>query len=110
MRQGGGSWCPFAETSADLWSTEPGTSEFAKQSALSTSLLAPLNATSRIRWVKRNADEDQQSMNAWIESLLTVEDMRRRCAAHDEWTSKHPEPVALAEAWADLNLEELARA
>ncbi|MBY0291278.1 MULTISPECIES: hypothetical protein [Mycobacteriaceae] len=49
-------------------------------------------------------------MNAWIESLLDVEDMRRRCAAHDQWASKHPEAVALAESWADQNLEELTRA
>lgn len=49
-------------------------------------------------------------MNAWIELLLDVEDMRRRCAAHDQWTSKHPEAVALAEAWADLNLDELVGA
>ena len=59
--------------------------------------------------VKRYADEDEQSMNAWIESLLDVEDMRRRCAIHGEWMSKHPEAVRFAETWADQNLEELPR-
>ena len=34
--------------------------------------------------VKRYADADQQSMNSWIEGLLDIEDMRRRCAAHDQ--------------------------
>jgi hypothetical protein len=58
--------------------------------------------------VKRYAEADQQSMNSWIEGLFHVEDMRRRCAAHDGWTVKHPEAVAVAEAWADRNLEELA--
>lgn len=48
-------------------------------------------------------------MDAWIESLLDVEDMRRRGAAHDRWTTKHPEAVAFAEAWADRNLRELTR-
>ncbi len=58
--------------------------------------------------VKRYADTDQQSMNSWIEGLLDVEDMRRRCAAHDRWMATHPEAVAFAEAWADRNLDELA--
>ena len=39
--------------------------------------------------VKRYADTDQQSMNSWIEGLLDVEDMRRRCAAHDRWMATH---------------------
>jgi hypothetical protein len=58
--------------------------------------------------VKRYADTDQQSMNSWIEGLLDVEDMRRRCAAHDRWMEAHPEAVSFAEAWADRNLDELA--
>jgi hypothetical protein len=29
--------------------------------------------------VKRYAEADQKSMNFWIEALLDVEDMRRRC-------------------------------
>jgi hypothetical protein len=59
--------------------------------------------------VKRYADSDRQSMNGWIEGLLEAEDMRRRCQAHDRWMSKHPDAVAFAEAWADQNLDELAR-
>jgi len=39
--------------------------------------------------VKRYADTDQQSMNSWIKGLLDVEDMRRRCAAHDRWMATH---------------------
>jgi hypothetical protein len=58
--------------------------------------------------VKHYAEADQQSMNSWIESLLDVEDMRRRCAAHDRFMSSHPAAVAFAEAWAERNLEELA--
>jgi hypothetical protein len=59
--------------------------------------------------VKRHADADQQSMNSWIEGLLDAEDMRRRCAAHGRWMAAHPEAVSFAEAWADHNLDELAR-
>lgn len=58
--------------------------------------------------VKRYADADQQSMNSWIEGLLDVEDMRRRCAAHDRWMVARPDAVEFAGAWADRNLEELA--
>lgn len=58
--------------------------------------------------VKRYAEADQESMNSWIEGLLDVEDMRRRCAAHDRWMATHPEAVGFAEAWADRNLVELA--
>ncbi len=59
--------------------------------------------------VKRYADADQQSMNSWIEGLLDVEDMRRRCAAHDGWMTAHPDAVAFAETWADRSLDELPR-
>jgi hypothetical protein len=59
--------------------------------------------------VKRYAADDNQSMNAWIEALLDVEDMRRRCAAHAEWMSEHPEAVSFSAAWADRNLDELTR-
>lgn len=59
--------------------------------------------------VKRHAEADRQSMNTWIEGLLDIEDMRRRCAAHDRWLSANPEAVAFAEGWADRNLEELAQ-
>ena len=58
--------------------------------------------------VKRYADADRQSMNSWIEGLLDVEDMRRRCAAHDRWMVAHPDAGAFTEAWADRNLGELA--
>lgn len=58
--------------------------------------------------VKRYAEADQQSMNSWIEDLLDVEDMRRRCVAHGRWMSARPDAVAFAEAWADRNLDELA--
>jgi hypothetical protein len=46
-------------------------------------------------------------MNAWIEGLLDVEDMRRRCTAHDRWMSAHPDAAAFAHAWADRNVAEL---
>ncbi|MPZ00661.1 MAG: hypothetical protein GEU97_22335 [Actinophytocola sp.] len=59
--------------------------------------------------VKRYAESDQQSMNSWIEGLLAAEEMRRRCQAHDRWLREHPDAVEFAEAWADQNLDELAR-
>ncbi|HZI96369.1 MAG TPA: hypothetical protein VFD41_02470 [Actinomycetales bacterium] len=59
--------------------------------------------------VKHYADADNRSMNSWIESLLDVEDMRRRCAAHDRWMSAHPEAVTFAEAWADRSLDDMAQ-
>ena len=58
--------------------------------------------------VKRYAEADKQSMNSWIEGLLDVEDMRRRCGAHERWMVAHPEAGAFAAAWADRNLDELA--
>lgn len=58
--------------------------------------------------VRRYAEADQQSMNSWIEGLLDVEDMRRRCAAHDRFMASHPDAVAFSEAWADRTLDELA--
>jgi hypothetical protein len=59
--------------------------------------------------VKRYAAADNRSMNAWIESVLDVEDMRRRCGAHARWMAEHPEAASFSEAWADRNLEELPR-
>jgi len=59
--------------------------------------------------VRRYADEDQQSMNSWIEGLLDIEDMRRRCVAHEKWMTDHPEAVSFTESWADRNLDELAK-
>jgi len=59
--------------------------------------------------VKRCAAADDPSMNSWIERVPYVEDMRRRCAAHGKWMSGHPEAVSISEAWADRNLDELAR-
>ena len=58
--------------------------------------------------VKRHADADQRSMNAWIEGVLDAEDMRRRCCQHGQWMADHPEAIAFSEAWADRNLDELA--
>jgi hypothetical protein len=58
--------------------------------------------------VRRYAEDDGQSMNAWIEGLLDIEDMHRRCAAHDAFLTRNPENARLAEAWADGNLDELA--
>lgn len=58
--------------------------------------------------VKRYADDDQTSMNSWIEGLLEVEDLRRRCAAHGAWMASHADAVAFSAAWADRNLDDLA--
>lgn len=57
--------------------------------------------------VKSYAEADQQSMNSWIENLLDIEDMRRRCAAHHQWMLTRPDAASFSEAWADRNLDEL---
>lgn len=49
--------------------------------------------------VTKYAEADRLSMNAFIEALLDVEDMRRRCSDHDLWLQQHPEAVAFSEAW-----------
>lgn len=59
--------------------------------------------------VRQYAEDDRRSMNAWIEALVDVEDMRRRCAAHGQWMLNNPEAVTFAETWADQNLESLPR-
>ena len=59
--------------------------------------------------VKQYAEADHKSMNSWIETLLDAEDMRRRCEAHDQWIREHPKVTAFSEAWADRNLDELAK-
>lgn len=58
---------------------------------------------------KQYAEADRQSMNAWIETLLDAEDMRRRCEAHDQWMREHPDVAAFSEAWADRNRDELTK-
>lgn len=58
--------------------------------------------------VKQHAGTDRQSMNGWIEAVVDAEDMRRRCAAHSQFMTDHPDAVAFAEDWADRNLDELA--
>ena len=58
--------------------------------------------------VRRYAENDATSMNAWVEALLDHEDMRRRCASHEQWLTEHPVHARVAEAWADGNLDELA--
>lgn len=59
--------------------------------------------------VKRHAETDKRSMNAWIEEVLDAEDMRRRCAAHHEFLANNPDVVAFAEDWADRNLRDLGQ-
>lgn len=59
--------------------------------------------------VKKYAEADQTSMNSWIEAVLDVEDMRRRCEAHGQWMRKNPEAVTFSEAWADRNLGALGQ-
>lgn len=59
--------------------------------------------------IKRYADDDHRSMNAWIETILDAEDTRRRCATHQQWMATNPDTAAFAEAWADQNFDELAQ-
>jgi hypothetical protein len=46
-------------------------------------------------------------MASWIEPPLDIEDMRRRCSAHNRWMTDHPEMVKFAESWADHSVEDL---
>jgi hypothetical protein len=59
--------------------------------------------------VKRHAEAEKRSMNAWIEEVLDAEDMRRRCAAHRRFLASNPDFVAFVEDWADRNLNDLAQ-
>jgi hypothetical protein len=40
---------------------------------------------------------------------VDLEDLKRRCAAHDQWMAVNPQAVAFSEAWAAGNYDELAR-
>jgi hypothetical protein len=59
--------------------------------------------------VRRHAEADKRSMNAWIEEALGTQDMRRRCAAHREFLANNPDVAGFAEDWADRNLDDLPR-
>lgn len=59
--------------------------------------------------VKRYAEHDQVSMNAWIEALLDLEDMRRRCESHNRKMAASPEAADFARSWADMATAEMAR-
>ena len=39
---------------------------------------------------------------------VDVEELKRRCAAHDQWMATHPPAVAASETWAARNCDELA--
>ncbi|WP_191496073.1 hypothetical protein [Mycobacterium simulans] len=58
--------------------------------------------------LKRYSGLDKLSMDSWSAGLLDINDMRRRCAEHDQWMRAHPEAAAFSEAWADRNLGMLA--
>jgi hypothetical protein len=60
--------------------------------------------------VKRYADAEQTSMNAWVEGVLSAEEMRRRCAAHGAWLRAKPEVAAAALAFGTANQTALAAA
>jgi hypothetical protein len=38
-------------------------------------------------------------MNASIENFVDIEEMPRRCVAHDEWMRAHPNAAAFSETW-----------
>jgi hypothetical protein len=40
---------------------------------------------------------------------VDLEDLKRRCAAHDQWMAVNPQTVAFSEEWAAGNCDELAR-
>jgi hypothetical protein len=59
--------------------------------------------------VRRHAETDKRSMNAWIEEVLDAEDMRRRCAAHRDFLANNPDVVGFAEDWAERNVSDLTQ-
>ncbi|WP_261565178.1 type II toxin-antitoxin system HicB family antitoxin [Frankia gtarii] len=58
--------------------------------------------------VRRHAEADHISMNAWIEGVLDGEDMRRRCAAHGAWIRANPAVAQAALAFGEANQQALA--
>ncbi|KJE23008.1 hypothetical protein FF36_02608 [Frankia torreyi] len=58
--------------------------------------------------VRRYAEADRTSMNAWIEGVLDAEDMRRRCAAHGAWLRADPAVAQAALAFGEANQQDLA--
>jgi hypothetical protein len=73
----------------------------------------------RIRTTRQAEDEavkhharpgrTSNSMNHWLEGLLDVGDLKRRCTAHDRWMQANPAAAAFSDEWADRNLEEPTR-
>jgi hypothetical protein len=57
--------------------------------------------------VKRYAEVERTSMNAWVESVLDAEDMRRRCAAHGAWMEANPAIAGAALAFGEANQQAL---
>jgi hypothetical protein len=60
--------------------------------------------------VKRYAEADGVSMNAWVEATLDTEDMRRRCQAHGEWIRSNPQVAEAALRFHEANQAALAAA
>jgi hypothetical protein len=58
--------------------------------------------------VKRYAEAEHTSMNAWVEGVLDAEDMRRRCAAHGAWVRADPAVAGAALAFGEANQRALA--
>ncbi len=60
--------------------------------------------------VKRYAEAEDTSMNAWVEGVLDAEDMRRRCAAHAAWVRANPAVARAALAFGEANQQAPAAA
>ncbi|WP_018500851.1 toxin-antitoxin system HicB family antitoxin [Parafrankia discariae] len=60
--------------------------------------------------VKRYAEAEHTSMNAWVEGLLDAEDMRRRCAAHGAWMQANPAVTRAALSFGAANQRSLGAA
>jgi hypothetical protein len=58
--------------------------------------------------VKRYAEAEHTSMNAWVEGVLDAEDMRRRCAAHAVWVKANSAAIRAALAFGEANQQALA--
>jgi hypothetical protein len=60
--------------------------------------------------VRRYAEAEHTSVDAWVEGVLDAEDTRRRCAAHGAWMRADPGVAAAALAFGEANQRALAAA
>lgn len=60
--------------------------------------------------VQKYSHADGHSMNSWLENILSIEDMRRRCAAHGASMRARPEEAQQIVDFSEAHLQTLADA